>query len=369
MKINRLIKYLAEIHGVDVDFIIFKNPQYLKYMVAEIYYPPPEGIAVHRIGVDVQSGFIDIYVSPLEYFRVRELYEDKDVNIYAVIQSCADLPQDMNCVEKELLDSKIFNKLSQYKRIAVDDTSICEDMICIDVRKSIRIMRRSKMSEEIEIIKKAIEISESTIHNIASYISHGVNEIMIASIVESEARKLGAEGFAFTPIVAIGKNTAKPHHIPSREVFSGVEPILIDFGVRISGYVCDITRIVIPKKIDDRYKKMLEVIENLVEYAVNLMSDGVECSKVDEEVRNILKRDNLHKYFIHGLGHGIGIDVHEEPRIVKNSKDMFIEGDVVTVEPGIYIYGKYGIRLEDNVAITGKEAKFLTKGKRVIEIP
>lgn len=368
LKLNRLTRYLTDTLGFDVDFIVLKNTNSLKYMLSEIYYPPPEEIAVHRVLFDLNSNSIDIYVSPLEHYRIQEIYGDSDVNIYSVLSSCTDIPQDIKCVEKSSLDSITMDKVSRYRRVAIDDTSICEETVCIDIGKIIRKIRRTKMVEELEIIKKAVEIAETALQNVVPYITQGINELMLASLVENEARKLGAEGFAFSPIIAIGENAAKPHHIPSKRSFTGREPILVDFGVRISGYVCDITRIIMPKNINSEYSKILDIIEDAIEYAISLAREGTECSKIDEEVRNIFKKMDLHRYFLHGLGHGIGIDVHEEPRITRSSRDILMEGDVVTIEPGIYIYGKYGFRLEDNISVGKNGCNILSKTKRVLEL-
>jgi len=368
LKLNRLVRYLTDALEFDVDFIVLKNTNSLKYVFSEIYYPPPEEIAVHRVLFDVRSNSIDIYVSPLEHYRIQEIYGDSDANVYSVLSSCIDIPQDIKCVEKSSLDSILMGKDSRYKRVAIDDTSICEETICIDISKIIRKIRRTKMVEELEIIKKAVEIAETALQNVVPCIIQGISELMLASLIENEARKLGAEGFAFSPIIAIGENAAKPHHIPSKRSFTGREPILVDFGVRISGYVCDITRVIMPKNINSEYSKILDIIEDAVEYAISLAREGTECSKIDEEVRNMFKKLDLHRYFLHGLGHGIGIDVHEEPRITRSSKDILIEGDVITIEPGIYVYGKYGFRLEDDILVSKNGCDVFSKTKRVLEL-
>lgn len=367
LKIRKLKNYL-KMQELDVDFIILKNSDTLKYMLSELYSPPPEEITVHRMAIDLRSDSIELYVSPLDFFRVKEVYGAEGVDVYAVLGSCTDIPLDMKCIEKSSTDNILRDKATRYRYVAVDDISICEDMVCIDIRRIVKNIRRSKYMEEVELIKKAISIAEHAINIVSSRIRQGISELMIASMLENVSRELGAEGFAFSTIVAVGENTAKPHHIPSLRVFKGREPILIDFGIRVSGYVSDVTRIIIPSSIDKEYRELLQLIENASAQAISAIKAGIRCSEVDKEARSVLRVKDLHIYFLHGVGHGLGVDVHEEPRMTQNSKDILIEGDTVTVEPGVYMYGKYGARLEDVIYVDKHGAKILTQGPRVIEI-
>lgn len=367
LKINKLRKYLDAI-GVDVEFIVVRGREALKYMASELYSPPPEEVPVHRIAIDMRTSAIEFYVPPLEYYRVKEVYGDEGVDVWAVAGSCIDLPPDIKCYERNSLENVFKEKLLKYNRVAVDDSSLCEDIICIDIRQAIRYIRRSKSIEEIEIIRKAVEITEKSIELTTSSIKQGLSEIAIASVLERLARELGAEGFAFSTIVAVGENTAKPHHTPSHKIFNGAEPILIDFGVRISGYVSDITRILIPSNVDKSYVELIQVIDSARLNAISAIKSGASCNDVDSVARSTLRIHNVHRFFIHGLGHGVGVDVHEEPRLGQTSKDYLIEGDVVTVEPGVYIRGKYGVRIEDLVVVHKDGAYILSKGSKVLEI-
>jgi Xaa-Pro aminopeptidase len=367
VKIDKLRRYLRTL-GIDVDIAVIQSKEALKYMLSEIYSPPPEEVATYRIVLNLDSEALEIYTSPLEYYRVKEVYGGENVKVYAVSTNCGEVPLDMNCIDRNSADAEIKDKLKTYKHVAVDDVSICEDIVCIDIRNAIKYIRRSKSDEELEIMKRAAEIAEKAINTVASMIEKDFSEIRIASMIESIARDLGAEGFAFTAIVAIGENTAKPHHIPTRKVYRGYEPILIDFGVRIQGYVSDVTRILIPKSVDKNYRELIEIIDNAKNEAISAIKSGVLCKDVDSIARSRLRERNLSNFFIHGLGHGVGVDVHEEPRLSPNSKDRLTEGDVVTVEPGVYIYGRYGVRIEDIVQVTKSGANILTKGVKVIEL-
>uniref|UniRef100_A0A7C2ZPT0 M24 family metallopeptidase n=1 Tax=Ignisphaera aggregans TaxID=334771 RepID=A0A7C2ZPT0_9CREN len=321
-------------------------------MVAELYTPPPEEVSVARMVVDFDSNRVELYVSPLDYHRVKEMYGDSYVDVYAVAGACGDFPSDMKCLERSSLDERLKSYIVSRRYVGVDDISLCEDVICTDVRGAIRYIRRSKAPEEIDLITKASQISEKSIESVAESIRPGVTELDIAAMVESKARELGAEGFAFSTIVAIGENTSKPHHTPTRRAFTGSEPILIDFGVRVSGYVNDVTRMLLPHGIISKeYIDLVQIVDEARAKSITSIREGVQCKDVDAVARTMLKERGLSAFFIHGLGHGVGIDVHEEPRLSPNSKDALVHGDIVTIEPGIYFYGKYGVRLEDLVLV------------------
>jgi Xaa-Pro aminopeptidase len=183
------------------------------------------------------------------------------------------------------------------------------------------------------------------------------------------AMALGAEGIAFSPIVAIGKNTAKPHHIVQSTVFNGCEPILIDFGVRVRGYVSDVTRMILPKRLCSEYVDVegdALLISEVIDSVIVNMKPNTTASAIDSVARDKLKERGLDAYFIHGLGHGIGVDVHEPPRISSNSRDTLLPGDTITVEPGVYFFNKYGVRIEEDVYVDENGGKFLTTSPRTL---
>jgi Xaa-Pro aminopeptidase len=367
LKVDKLKKYLGLL-DIDVDIAIIQSREALKYMLSEVYSPPPEEVSVYRIVIDMESNALELYVPPLEYYRIKEIYGDKNIDVYAISFQCEEVPPDMKCIDRSSADTKIKDRLKAYKHIALDDLSICEELVCIDIKNAVKHIRRRKSEEEVEVIKRAAGITEKAIEIVASRIEKGFSELHIASMLEYIAKELGADGYGFTTIVAIGENTAKPHHIPSQKEFKGFEPILIDFGVRVLGYVSDVTRILVPRTMDKDYRELVQLIDNVKNEAISIIKSGAHCRDVDYVARSRLKEVNLHKYFIHGLGHGVGIDVHEEPRLSLNSKDILVEGDVVTVEPGVYFYNKYGVRIEDMVYITSKGVEILTKGIKVIEL-
>ena len=221
------------------------------------------------------------------------------------------------------------------------------------------------------MIRNAVSITEKAIKDLVTMISIGVSEKELAGKLMELAMQYGADGIAFSPIVAIGKNTSKPHHVPQNTRFEGREPILIDFGVRFRGYVSDITRMIIPKELESTYSQVVSFAEELSEFidiAVSEIKPNVKANYIDSIVRDKLKERGLATYFIHGLGHGIGVEVHEAPRISPISTDEIFVGDVLTIEPGIYIHNKFGVRIEEDVYIDNTGSKVLTSLQRIIQI-
>lgn len=240
--------------------------------------------------------------------------------------------------------------------------------ISADLIKRIRSIKDEK---EIELIKRAVDIAEKAFEEFIPRIDPGLSELELAGILEKYLREMGSQGFAFSTIVAIGKNTSYPHYIPKESiVFTGSEPILIDFGARYMGYVSDITRMIIPSKLkrDKEFMEIVECVESALDRALALIREGIKACNVDAEARRFIEEKGYGRYFVHGLGHGLGVDVHEEPRIAPSNEEELISNQVFTVEPGIYLANKFGVRIEEDVVVKSTYTQILTTLPRIIEI-
>ncbi len=369
-RISKIVRAIRDV-GINGNIAIFKSKESLAYIFAEIYNPPPNEISVFASILHLDTLDIDIYVSALDFYRVEEVYRDEGINIYPVASRDMGLYLGVDIIDHEKLNSIIHEYIKKNRIIMIDESMQCTDSICIDIRGLIRRCRRSKDQAEADIIGKAVRITERALDSILSEIVTGIDEKTIAALIEKKAREFGADGFAFGSIVAIGINTSKPHHIPTLQKFTGYEPILIDFGVRVQGYVSDITRMIIPNKLGEIYNDLednINIIDEAIDEALKVIGQDIMCKNVDYIARNVLKKRGLDKYFLHGLGHGIGIDVHEEPRLSPRSDHKLINGDVITIEPGIYIKGKYGIRIEEDIYVTLNTYKKLTTLSRVLRL-
>ncbi|MEM0026592.1 MAG: M24 family metallopeptidase [Ignisphaera sp.] len=362
--VNEVKKYF------DADVIILRSFDALSYLFADMYNPPPNELSIMYMIINTKTLEAITYISLLDYFRALEYYGNVSmVRFVPVFSSSMKLPNDVSVISFEEMRRFIENALNNARVIASDNMSSCESRLCVNIRPIIDLVRRVKTDAEISLIREAINITERALKEISALIIPGTSEKEITGKLIELVLNYGADGIAYSPIVAIGKNTAKPHHLPQTTRFEGAEPILIDFGVRFRGYVSDVTRIFVKSNLSPEYSeihKYIELISGVIDAVVSELKPGVKASFIDSIARNLLKKEGLDQFFIHGLGHGIGVDVHEPPRLSSNSTDTLMHGDVITVEPGIYMYNKFGVRIEENAYINESGGKVLTSLPRVI---
>jgi Xaa-Pro aminopeptidase len=230
-------------------------------------------------------------------------------------------------------------------------------------------LRRVKDEEEIAIMVEAALLGCQLFENILGVIRPGMREIEVAAELEHQARVMGAEGMSFETIVASGVRSALPHGRASTAPLPRRGFLTLDFGVILKGYCSDMTRTVHlgkPRKEErDTYNSVLEAQQT----GVAAVSSGVTCAEVDEAARAVLRRDGLADAFSHSTGHGVGLEIHEQPRVGSGQTTRLSPGMVITIEPGVYLPGKFGIRIEDMVAVTPTGGQVLTPApKALIEL-
>ncbi len=221
-------------------------------------------------------------------------------------------------------------------------------------------LRSVKDAKEKEIIEKSCKIALNTFNRVRKLIKPGVTESEIAFKIEEYFAKYGSKP-AFPPIVAFGPHTANPHHIPTLRKLRKNDIITIDLGCAFRGYCSDLTRTFFLDKIPLRYQKVYIIIEEAQKAAIRAVKTGLKVNILDKIARDIIEKNGFGKFFIHSTGHGVGIEVHEMPRINGKNESALLPGMVITVEPGVYFPGKFGIRIEDTVLVTDKGPKILTK--------
>ena len=221
-------------------------------------------------------------------------------------------------------------------------------------------MSSVKDKKEIECIRIAAAIGDKIFNEILSLIKPGIEEIELSAEISYRVKKYGCEKDAFEPIVLSGAKSAMPHGKPDRKKIRRGEFILFDYGCVYDGYHSDMTRTVIlgkPKKKDiEIYNTVLEAQQ----LAVAAVRKGVVCSELDSAARDYIRNKGYDKYFGHALGHGIGLEIHETPRISSRYHNMLVSGNVITIEPGIYIPGYGGVRIEDDVVVKQNSCEILT---------
>lgn len=219
------------------------------------------------------------------------------------------------------------------------------------VDHAVDVLRSMKDDQELALIRKAIRINFEGFHYIQKSIKPGVSEKGLLYKLEDFIRAKGV-GFAFPPIIASGPNSAFPHARVSERKVRRNEPLLIDLGMDLNGYKSDLTRMFFLGKMTHSFEKVLSLIRQSQQEAFKVIRPGVMAKDVDQAARGFLEKHGLAQYFGHSLGHGVGLDVHEDPRISQKSGAILVEGMVITIEPGVYFPGKYGVRQEDMVLVT-----------------
>lgn len=234
----------------------------------------------------------------------------------------------------------------------------------LDVSKELAGARKTKDDEEISRIRRACEIASKTAEEIPSLVKAGVVETEAAAELNYEMMKLGAEGPAFGTNASFGPATAEPHYVPGPRRLRKGQLALFDFGAAYKKYVSDITRTFVCSSPNSRQKGMYDVVLSAQEAALDAIRDGVHGKDVDKAARDVIDGSRFKGRFIHGTGHGIGLSVHD-PGVISPQRDMILkEGMVMTVEPGAYIKGFGGVRIEDDVLVTKNGCKILTKASK-----
>jgi Xaa-Pro aminopeptidase len=227
-------------------------------------------------------------------------------------------------------------------------------------------LRRKKSPQEVALIENAQRVTEQAFARVLKLIKPGVTEKDLSLEIEFQFRRFGEP--AFGTIVASGENAAKPHARAGNRRLKRGDCITFDIGCRIDGYCSDMTRTVFLGKPSEELRQVYEAVLNAQNEALAVIEPGVPCKLVDLAARDYLNRIGLGKFFGHSLGHGVGLEVHEEPRLAKTSNQTLEVGDVVTVEPGVYLPGKGGVRIEDMVYVTRKGAINLTRTSKKLLI-
>lgn len=222
--------------------------------------------------------------------------------------------------------------------------------------------REIKTSFELNKIKMATKITDKIFSKLVPLIKIRDTEKNVKKKLEELVLKENVAGFSFPPIIAFGKNTSNPHWTPSEKQLKVGELIIIDFGVEYMGYVSDFTRTFLLSEIQTKeYVENFKILKKSLNLAIDSIKPGVEIKSICLKVRKYLEMYDLEKNFIHSLGHGIGINIHESPSLSYLSKGKFEEGMVVTIEPGIYFENKYGMRIENDVYVGKKKCIILNK--------
>jgi Xaa-Pro aminopeptidase len=229
----------------------------------------------------------------------------------------------------------------------------------VGVEHLVEEIRRVKEPDELQLISQAVELADQGFTWVTENLTPGMTEIEVALELEIMMRKAGAEDVSFEPIVGSGPLSAHIHHTPSDRALDKGDLVLFDFGARVDGYCSDLTRTVVLGPATDEQRDMYDLVLRAQTAGIEAAKPGERCADVDAAARKVIDAAGMADEFGHGLGHGVGLDIHEDPAFSRISEDTLRGREVMTVEPGVYVIGTGGIRIEDCIVIESAGASVL----------
>lgn len=241
------------------------------------------------------------------------------------------------------------------------------DVVLVAVGPELDTVRNCKDAAELEQLARVAGLASASLEAIVPLIRPGMAEAELALQLEFEMRRRGADGRGFDIIVASGPRGAMPHGRASDKQIQSGELVTIDFGAVLDGYHSDETVTVAVGPVTERQLQVYETVREAHDLAIEAVRPGVSCRELDAIARDFIKKQGFGDYFGHGLGHGVGLDIHEKPVLSPRSDAVVEEGMVFTIEPGIYIPGFGGVRIEDTVAVTADGCRLLTQVPKMLK--
>ena len=333
----------------DLDFHLSERPVILlisRQSQSILFHPALESNKVKKSAIPLKS--IPYGENPKswpETLKTISKYIDIEIMKIGVI------PTSMRFLELQLLQET-------FKRAKIIPATDILSKLCIIKDKS-----------EIESIRNAVKIAETAIKNLLPFITIGRSEREIAAELVVQLLHAGSEpNLPFMPIVASGPNSADPHALPSGRKLKNGDLIIIDWGARYQGYISDITRTFAIGKIENKLTHIANIVKDANKAARDKIKPGISTSEIDFAARNFITQKGYGNYFIHRTGHGIGLETHESPYISQSNKQILKPRMAFTIEPGIYIAGEGGVRIEDDVVVTEESVETITRLPRQLHL-
>lgn len=233
----------------------------------------------------------------------------------------------------------------------------------------VRPLRRVKSNHEVSLMKKCADIAHDAVCTVVEEGLAGRTERSIRTALDHAMSDMGAHGVSFPTIVASGPNAAMPHHEPSDRVVTDGDLVIIDIGAEIDGYRSDMTRTVKVGRVPDQLLEMWDIVRRAQQAGLDAVRPGAAGRDVDSAVRRVFAANGVEHEYLHGTGHGVGLVIHEQPILGPACTEVLLEGEVVTVEPGLYRGGTGGVRIEDLVVVTADGCRILTETPKELSCP
>lgn len=360
MKNNeRFEKVLNKMHDMHLDYMIISSLSSIRYLLDIVNYP---GERMYALLIDAKNGKHALFLNKLFYIPQevgieKVWFSDTDNSI----QMLADHIDDHSVIGIDRFWSAHFLiSLQEIKTTCTyKNGSRCVDEV-----------RQIKSANEIELMKKASLINDQAIEKLISTIQPDDTELILSDRLLKIYQNLGASGHSFEPIVAFGKNGADPHHGNDDTKIQAGDSIIIDMGCLYKGYCSDMTRTYFYKEVSEKQKQVYEIVRDANLKAQAMIKPGVRLCDIDATARDYIASFGYGEYFTHRLGHFIGQDVHEFGDVSSNFTDEVKEGMIFSIEPGVYLPGEFGVRVEDLVVVTKDGCMSLnhyTKDLQVVE--
>jgi Xaa-Pro aminopeptidase len=350
---NRIALLQKTFSTCKIDSLIFFNMSNIRYLCG---FTGSEGVLI--VGSRQTSLWVDgRYTSQarLETKKIRiKEYKDK---ITGIVQEVKESKSKRIGFEADSITLNLYHQLTNHIKE--------ENLVALD--KELRMLRACKDDTEISFMKKAAQISSLAMHSVINRAEPGLTEKELALQLEIEARNNGADGVSFETIVAAGEHSSLPHAKPTNRKIRKGDFVVIDFGIRYQGYCSDETCTIAFGKLTDRQKNAYQTVKDAHDRALEAIHADIPAADIDQCARNAFGK-KLGRYFTHGTGHGVGLEVHEAPRLSSLSDDILKPGMVFTIEPGLYIPGLWGVRIEDTVLLKKNSCEKLTKMNKELTI-
>ena len=318
-------------------------------------------------GIDVAEGYLVIdkektYFSDSRYTEeVENLVKGSEVvsknfdSVKDVLKFLKERGVKSLYVDYDKTNLTLYKEIKSYKFTIRDGKKQIEKAIAL------------KTKEEIGYIKKACEITQKAYYTAISKVREGMTEKELRDILENEFISLGADGVAFETIVAFGSGSSVPHHVTSDKRLEQGDVILIDCGAKVNGYSADLTRTAVFRTAFKEFIDDYNLVLTANKIAIENIRAGMEVKEADAFARRVFQSENKGEYFLHSLGHGLGLEIHEYPFMSPKRQGKLENGNVFTIEPGLYFSGRYGIRIEDTVIMkNGKVQRLYTDDKELL---
>ncbi len=343
---RRMGKLLDLMEGMELDAIVGVRPPTVQYFTGcRTVGCPPRTLYFTAFN----NGELEILAPRLEVNQARE---------EAALGVIVEVPRGVSWLKAlaERLEkrgvSRVGIELSGIPHNAYKHLSAGNEIAVEDVSEALASLRAVKSPEEIRIIRRAVRIAEEGLEAARRNVRPGSRERLVARRAIYRMMARGAEWVSFEILVASGPRAAYSHGAATNRKIGEGEPVIVDLGARVEGYHSDLTRTFIAGS-NEKFREILGILDEAIEAALRMVRPGVPASEVDKAARDVIREYGCGDYFTHGLGHGIGLEIHEKPLLRPGSKEELKEGNVFTIEPGIYIPGLGGARIEEDVAVTG----------------